>query len=182
MNVKSGFYSLRPLLVRIISLFAAAALALGSTVWLSFAAGAQADYRYYYDDFWYIIDVSSGKFTASIVGFEPSAEHEGKTDATIPSTIGENKYEVTAVGKNAFSGTKITSVSMPGSVKSIGEGAFRGCTALTTVNIPSSVETISDYAFYGCTAMKNINLPGSITKIGYEAFMNCTSLETITIS
>ena len=38
-------------------------------------------------------------------------------------------------------------MSIPGSVTSIGDGAFDCCTSLTSVTIPDSVTSIGSYAF-----------------------------------
>ncbi len=169
----------KTMLLRFTAILAAAALTIGAAVSLSFVTSAQADYRYHADDLWYTLDASSGKFTAVIVGFESST---GKTDATIPQKIGENGYEVSAIAPNAFAGTRISSVTVPTSVKTIGEGAFRGCTELTNANLPSGITEIPDYCFFGCTSLPTINIPSSVTRIGYEAFMNCSMIDKINIS
>ena len=53
-------------------------------------------------------------------------------------------------------------------VTKIGDGAFLGCTGLTQVSIPKSVKTIGDGA-YGLTGLKKVNVPSS-TRIGFGAF------------
>jgi len=69
-----------------------------------------------------------------------------------PSTIKYIKLDLsgstfTSIGVNAFIAcTGLTSVTIPGSVTSIGEGAFYGC-SLTSVTIPSSVKSIGKEAF-----------------------------------
>ncbi len=47
-------------------------------------------------------------------------------------------------------------ITIPSSVTSIGEGAFRDCSSLTSVTIPNSVTSISDYAFYGCSSLTSV--------------------------
>ena len=63
-----------------------------------------------------------------------------------------------------------------GSVTSIGNYAFFGCSGLTSINIPDSVTIFGDYAFYECTSLTNITIPPSVTRIGDYAFYKCTSL------
>ena len=46
--------------------------------------------------------------------------------------------------------SRLTSVTIPGSVTTIGDYAFRKCTGLTSVTIPNSVTTIGSRAFYEC--------------------------------
>lgn len=54
---------------------------------------------------------------------------------------------ITDIYNPAFKNTNITSVTLPSSVKNIGEKAFSSCKSLSTVYIPSSVERIAGYAF-----------------------------------
>ena len=55
---------------------------------------------------------------------------------------------------------------------------FNYCSELKNVTIPESVKTIEQYAFRGCTNLKSINIPDNVETIGAGAFMNC-GLETI---
>jgi hypothetical protein len=50
------------------------------------------------------------------------------------------------------------SVTIPGTVTTIGNRAFYGCTTPTTVSIPSSVTNISITAFSGCNSLTAINV------------------------
>lgn len=54
---------------------------------------------------------------------------------------------ITDIYHPTFDHTNITSVTLPSSVKNIGEKAFSSCKSLSTVYIPSSVERIAGYAF-----------------------------------
>ena len=75
----------------------------------------------------------------------------------------------------------LTSITIPDSVTTIGNSAFRGCTGLTSITIPDSVITIGNSAFEGCTGLTSITIPDSVTSIGYYAFEDCTGLTSITI-
>lgn len=70
-------------------------------------------------------------------------------------------------------------VSIPSTVKTIGEGAFQNNTAVTRVSIPKSVETIELYAFWGCDNLKQVSLGDGLSEVGDYAFANCPGLETI---
>ena len=76
---------------------------------------------------------------------------------------------------------KNTSFTIPDSVTSIGEWAFRDCTGLTSIVIPDSVTSIGLYAFYGCTGLTNIVIPDSVTRINSWTFSDCTGLTSIVI-
>jgi hypothetical protein len=57
---------------------------------------------------------------------------------------------------------------IPGSVTTIGKGAFWGCTSLASIGVISeSVTTIDEYAFAGCTSLASIVIPEGVTTIGY---------------
>ncbi len=62
---------------------------------------------------------------------------------------------------------------IPNSIRSIGGGAFSGCTGLTSVDIPSSVTSVGASAFRNCTGLTSITIPNSVTSIGIYAFAYC---------
>lgn len=130
------------------------------------------------------------------------------TEINIPSEIeiGSTTYTVTAIADRAFDSTKegseyspITSVTIPATVETIGEKAFKNCSGLASIKIPASVksigkdafyktddvssnltaveieegsvlETIGEYAFYGCYKLKGVKIPASVKSIGNFAF------------
>ena len=97
------------------------------------------------------------------------------TSITLPESV-------TSIGISAFYDcTGLTSIVIPASVTSIDEDVFSGCTALTSITIPASVTSIGNYAFYDCTGLTSIVIPASVTSIGNYAFEGCSSLTSITI-
>ena len=68
-----------------------------------------------------------------------------------------------------------------GSVTSIGDCSFEGCSGLTSVTIPDSVTGIGSGAFYGCSGLTSIVIPDNVTSIGEYAFYGCSGLTSITI-
>jgi hypothetical protein len=80
-------------------------------------------------------------------------------DHIIPDTI--EGYPVTSISNNVFNSDTLTSITIPDSVTSIGEGAFSYCTSLTSITIPSSVTSIGIYAFDGCTKLRKVYYGGT---------------------
>ena len=71
--------------------------------------------------------------------------------------------------------------TVPGTVTSIAQNAFRGCKNIKSIQIPESVNAIASGAFYNCTGLKNVNIPSQVTALRREMFYNCRSLESITL-
>ena len=93
-----------------------------------------------------------------------------------------NDGSVTSIGDYAFSGCSgLTNITIPGSVTSIGMYAFAWCSGLASITIPDSVTSIWNSAFIGCSSLSEIAICNSVTSIGSEAFSGCNSLKSITI-
>ena len=75
-----------------------------------------------------------------------------------------------AIGKEA------TSFTIPNSVASISNYAFRNCSSLTSITIPDSVTSIGYYAFDYCDSLTSVTIPNSVTSIHYRAFGYCYKL------
>lgn len=104
-------------------------------------------------------------------------------DVVIPEYVTESngtKHKVVAIG-NAFQyAATLNSITIPNTVKSIGNDAFLMCSGLESITIPSSVNSIGNDAFSDCENLTNINL-GNVVSIGNNAFVRCNSLSSITI-
>lgn len=83
----------------------------------------------------------------------------------------------TSVGNYAFRGCTALSgeLQVGDLMSSIGEEAFYGCTGITSLKLGANVANINKNAFYGCTALESVNpcLPDSLTTLGNKAFMSC---------
>lgn len=72
-----------------------------------------------------------------------------KTSVNIPNKI--EQLPVLKIAENAFSDSKIKSITLPSTCKEIDWFAFYGCYALTTIYISSNVSIIGYGAFDGCS-------------------------------
>ena len=92
------------------------------------------------------------------------------TELVIPGSV-------TSIGDNAFIGCSgITSIVIPDSVTSIGSSAFEACYHLVSVEISDSVTSIGTSAFASCKRLENIVIPESVTHVGRDAFRYCDKL------
>ena len=98
-------------------------------------------------------------------------------DVIIPDNF--DGIPVTEIGRSAFSYKDMKSVSIPNSVKKIGEAAFYNCTYLKEINIPDSVTELGHSVFYRCLELEKITIPSSVTTIGSEVFTVCPKLKEI---
>ena len=124
-------------------------------------------------------------------------------EVVVPSHLGGRP--VLGLARNAFQGTKVTSVVLPeglieigergfcecgtlqsvaisSSVTNIGCGAFIGCTNLLEVTIPEGVREIRDECFKGCISLQSVSLPSTTTNIGSQTFSGCRNLSNLMLS
>lgn len=86
---------------------------------------------------------------------------------------------VEIIGGSSFN-SGITSISIPNTVKMIGEDAF-STTSLKTITIPKSVQKIERYALRNCKDLKEIRILNKNIVIEEGFVENCESLEVILI-
>lgn len=108
-----------------------------------------------------------------------SLEDRTATEIAIPAE--HNGRPVTEIGKFAFSGSNITRVDIPDSVKIIGENAFSDCPSLERVYMSYNIEVIKARAFKDCGALKYITLPENLREVHEEAFAYCGAIQKITL-
>lgn len=103
----------------------------------------------------------------------PNALREKITIITIPDSV-------VTIGNNTFDGCKsLKEIRIGNGVKTIGDNAFLDCRKLKNIIFGENVESIGKYAFFRCYNIETINLNSKIKTIGEDAFDECTSLETV---
>ena len=140
--------------------------------------GEEYSLAYSYDD---------DALTASVTGLTYYGGAE-TFDVVIPSTVENNgvTYTVTAIADKAFKVdtntadyAKISTVTIPSTVETIGASAFstkyyydtRALSAVVFDDIANSqLKTIGMNAFYGCNELTEFTFPASVETIGKNAF------------
>lgn len=110
---------------------------------------------------------------------------------TIPATA--NGYTVTTIGRNAFiessaasiiisegittiaekgffEAAKAINISLPSTLTSVGESAFKACKALMSLTIPEGITTIPKDFADQCDKLTTVEIPSTVTSIGSSAF------------
>ena len=141
---------------------------------------------YDYFDF----EVNSDGKTVTLTSFDKDLAET--TDIVIPATVSQNEsgqwtdgntyivtdiFSPTSSSDGVFFYSGITSIELPSSLTSIGNGAFSYCGELTSITLPSSLTSIGGSAFWYCRGLTSITLPSSLTSIGRSAFSGCTNLQ-----
>lgn len=94
---------------------------------------------------------------------------------TIPDTV-------KSIGEYTFvMCTKLEQVDMPQGLMEIGNGAFEMCEKLTKVDIPEGTKRIDIAAFFGA-GITQLNISDTVKYIGGSAFANCSDLESVKLS
>lgn len=83
-----------------------------------------------------------------------------------PWCLEGEKFKVTAVAPSAFKNQKkITSVTLPKYVETIGKNAFSGCSGLKKVVVKSTkLKSIGAKAFYGCRKLTGLTIRSRVLK------------------
>lgn len=135
-------------------------------------------------------DVNIDNNTATVI--RPIGNQYYSGDIIIPSTVQfyKSTCDVVAIGDNAFQSSQITSVFLPGCIKSIGGQAFSHCNLNTIIvdesntvydsrnNCNAIIKTASNELLYGSA---NTIIPNDVVLIGEGAFSGRSALSSISI-
>lgn len=91
---------------------------------------------------------------------------------------------VTSINTQMFSGTGITSITIPEGITSIGQTAFNNCDELTEVILPNTVTTVGKMAFSNCAKLETVSFGSSFTTFtspnnDYETFLYTSSIKYV---
>ena len=119
-------------------------------------------------------------------------------DVVIPPTVtySGTTYTVNEIGWGAFSGcTGLTSITIPSSIITVGDAAFKNCSSLTGVyindleawcntsfaNNNSNPLYNAHHLFLNGVEVKDLVIPNTITAINKNLFCGCSGLTSVTI-
>lgn len=128
----------------------------------------------------YWLPVADEAYYTATNGIITSVTSEGQklTSVTLPSEL--NGVAVKGIANGLFKGNKnLTEVTFPDGYTSIGDEAFKDCTALKRVNFVDSISSIGISAFENCSALTQIQLPASIDTVAERCFYGCSSVSRI---
>lgn len=104
------------------------------------------------------------------------AEYEYTRAAAQTKSTAENGFVMqgsTVIGYSGIGGA----ITIPAGTTAIAEKAFYQNTSITSVEVPGTLLTIGESAFEGCTALRQVSpLPAGFRQIGERAFAGCTNL------
>jgi hypothetical protein len=91
---------------------------------------------------------------------------------------------ITHIGRDLFgSGSNsLKLVSLPSTLKSIGDYAFNSCYSLPEIDLPQGLEHIGSHAFSGCTALTEVTFQPGCKSLGNRAFADCSALQKVTLN
>ncbi len=93
----------------------------------------------------------------------------------------ECEGEIPCIGQSAFGGCEfLTSIPLNKGLKTIGGGAFAGCSKLP-LSFSNQLEYIGQQAFCACDAVNELYIPDTVLYIGAYAFRSCRSLVTVSL-
>lgn len=84
-----------------------------------------------------------------------------------------------SIGVAAFDGSSLTKAIIPNSCKKIGSLVFNNCVSLREISIPSGIKRIPNNIVAFCSSLETVNIPESVTDIGKCSFQYCDLLKNI---
>lgn len=96
------------------------------------------------------------------------------TDIVIPEGV-------TEMERTFYGYKKLSNITLPSTLKTLGDQTFANCIALKSVAVPASVESLGS-AFFGCEGLETVNIPAGVDNISSTAFYSCKNLKELTSS
>lgn len=119
------------------------------------------------------VDSNTGLFGVMVTAYDV---HD--TSLSIPAEMGG--YTVRFLADNLFTQSNVQHVTLPDTLRSIGQWAF--CESkIVEADIPEGVVRIGHSAFSYCQSLKTAKIPGTVDEICSQAFMDCPALQRVVV-
>ncbi len=106
----------------------------------------------------------------------------GEVEGVRVSGIAEYAFAGTMMDDgNVRRRTDVSSAVLEEGLESVGQRAFYYCD-LDEISFPGTLKSIGDEAFRACYDLKEADFPGGLGYIGFEAFRECRSLKELDVS
>ncbi len=87
---------------------------------------------------------------------------------------------VTEIGDECFKYCYGETVTLPDTIRVVGERAFMFCYYIESIEIPPHCERIGTHAFDSCSRLKNVVIPDTVTFMGFSCFEDSAYDEQLT--
>ncbi|MGI6714533.1 MAG: leucine-rich repeat domain-containing protein [Bacilli bacterium] len=122
-----------------------------------------------------VLGCSNSTIDATVVEIGPYAFAEMAIHhLTLPESV-------VRLGRGAFYGSSIKTITFEGNLLSIPDDCFRFCYGLVNFTIPNSVTSVGNSAFERCLYLETVTIPDSVTSLGESCFDYCIRLKEIEI-
>ena len=88
---------------------------------------------------------------------------------------------VEEIGYYAFNSSGLASLTLPASMKKLGNYSFANSGSLAEVTMQGDMEILGSHAFYDCLNLARVQMPDTLQTMENSAFQECASLKSITI-
>lgn len=75
----------------------------------------------------------------------------------------------------------LETISLPSTLKSIGDNSFAGCPKIKKVVFPEGFERFISQCFWDCDSLETVELPSTLKEMDDETFYRCKNLKTVII-
>ncbi len=121
-----------------------------------------------------VVNPDDGKtYQVVAIGYQAFYGERALTSISLPVSIRE-------IGEDAFNFTNLSSVALPAGLKKIDDSAFE-YSKLAAVDLPEGLESLGEDAFASCDSLSRVVVPGSVKQVGDAAFYGCSQLSDVTL-
>lgn len=123
--------------------------------------------------------VNEGTETVTISADDQYKTYSGALKIPASVQVASKDYAVTGIDSAAFAGSeKLTAITLPESLVTIGGSAFNGCIGLVSVSVEGTIKSVGKSAFENCVSLEKITLNG-VESVDSKSFKGCVKLAEV---